>query len=101
MESWSVGSAIASQSSEPPSRNATGSKNRSTQVRASSNLSAADSGGVMCSGPYELKQWSPGNQIVLQANPDYWDPAYKPKIKTISVKFIVNASTLRVSLVST
>src|SRR5262249_29354857 len=33
-------------------------------------------GGVMCTGPYELKQWSPGNQIVLQANPHYWDPAY-------------------------
>ena len=58
------------------------------------------SGGVMCTGPYELKQWSPGNQIVLQANPNYWDPAYKPKIKTITVKFIVDASTLTSGLLS-
>jgi peptide/nickel transport system substrate-binding protein len=58
------------------------------------------SGGVMCSGPYELKQWSPGNDIVLTANPHYWDPAYTAKIKTITVKFIVNSSTLTSALLS-
>jgi len=57
-------------------------------------------GGVMCTGPYELKQWSAGNDIVLQANPHYWDPAYTPKIKTINVKFIVNSSTLTSALLS-
>lgn len=57
-------------------------------------------GGVMCTGPYELKQWNPGNQIVLQANPHYWDPAYTPKINTVTVKFIVNTSTLTSALLS-
>jgi len=57
-------------------------------------------GGIMCTGPYELKQWSPGNDIVLQANPNYWDPAYMPKIKTITVKFIFNSSTLTSALLS-
>ena len=57
-------------------------------------------GGIMCSGPYELKTWSPGNDIVLQANPHYWDPAYTPKIKTVTVKFIVNSSTLTSALLS-
>jgi len=57
-------------------------------------------GGVMCTGPYELKQWSAGNDIMLQANPHYWDPSYTPKIKTIDVKFIVNSSTLTSALLS-
>lgn len=57
-------------------------------------------GGIMCTGPYELKKWNPGNDIVLQANPHYWDPAYTPKIKTITVKFIVNSSTLTSALLS-
>ena len=57
-------------------------------------------GGVMCTGPYELKQWSAGNDIVLQANPHYWDHAYTAKIKTITVKFIVNSSTLTSALLS-
>lgn len=57
-------------------------------------------GGVMCTGPYELAKWSPGNQIVLKANPHYWDSAYMPKIKTITVKFIVDTSTLTSALLS-
>ncbi|HTW99341.1 MAG TPA: ABC transporter substrate-binding protein [Acidimicrobiales bacterium] len=57
-------------------------------------------GGVMCTGPYELKQWSPGNDVVLQANPHYWDPAYRPRITTITVKFIVDTSTLTSALLS-
>ena len=57
-------------------------------------------GGVMCTGPYELKHWNPGNDMVLQANPHYWDPAYTAKIKTITVKFIVNSSTLTSALLS-
>ena len=58
------------------------------------------SGGLMCSGPYELKQWSPGNDIVLTRNPHYWDPNYTAKIKTVTVKFIVNSSTLTSGLLS-
>ncbi len=57
-------------------------------------------GGVMCTGPYELKQWSPGNDIVLSANPHYWDPAYRPHIAAITVKFIIDASTLTSGLLS-
>jgi peptide/nickel transport system substrate-binding protein len=57
-------------------------------------------GGVMCSGPYELTKWNAGNDIVLKANPDYWTPAYRPKIKTITVKFISTSSTLTSELLS-
>ena len=45
--SWSVGSAMASQSNSPFSRSATGRTKRSAQTRASSNASAALSGGVI------------------------------------------------------
>jgi peptide/nickel transport system substrate-binding protein len=58
------------------------------------------SGGVMCTGPYELNQRNPGNDIVLQANPNYWDPAFTAKINTITVKFITNSSTLTSALLS-
>ena len=57
-------------------------------------------GGVMCTGPYELKKWNAGSDIVLSANPHYWDPAYRAKIKTITVKFIANSSTLTSALLS-
>ncbi len=57
-------------------------------------------GGVMCTGPYELAKWTSGNDIVLKANPHYWTPSYRPKIKTITIKFITNTSTLTSGLLS-
>lgn len=37
-------------------------------------------------GPYMLKEWSRGNQIVLEANPDYWGT--KPSITQVTYKFV-------------
>ncbi len=57
-------------------------------------------GGVMYSGPYKVKNWSPGSEIVLQKNANYWDPAYAPKNQTVTLKFIVNSSTVTSALLS-
>src|SRR6185437_15915910 len=57
-------------------------------------------GGIMCSGPYELQKWTPGSSIVVTANPDYWDPARRPHIKTITFTFGTNSTTLAESLIS-
>jgi peptide/nickel transport system substrate-binding protein len=57
-------------------------------------------GGVMCTGPYELSKWTAGNDIVLKANPHFWTSAYKPKISTITVKWVTSTSTLTSGLLS-
>ncbi len=57
-------------------------------------------GGVMYTGPYVLKSWSPGSEIVLEKNPNYWDSAYAPKVQTVNVKFIVDSSTVTSALLS-
>jgi peptide/nickel transport system substrate-binding protein len=57
-------------------------------------------GGVMCSGPFELNAWNAGRDIVLEKNPDYWDPAYMPNVNTVDVKFIVDTNTLTSGLLS-
>lgn len=51
-------------------------------------------GGVMCTGPYSLEKWTSGSEIVLSANPDYWDTEHRPKVDEITFKFITNATTL-------
>jgi peptide/nickel transport system substrate-binding protein len=51
-------------------------------------------GGVMCTGPYTLNHWTPGREIVLAANPTYWDTDHRPKIGQITFPFITNANTL-------
>jgi peptide/nickel transport system substrate-binding protein len=37
-------------------------------------------------GPYQLKEWSRGNQIVLDPNPNYWGT--KPSITQVTYKFV-------------
>lgn len=68
-------------------------------VRAGSKFGSAQ-GGIMCSGPYELKKWTPGESIVITANPHYWDPSRQAHIKTITFDFITNSTTLAEDLIS-
>jgi peptide/nickel transport system substrate-binding protein len=49
-------------------------------------------GGLMCTGPYKLQRWTPGNEIVITRNPSYWGkPALAAKVV---FKFITNPATL-------
>jgi len=43
-------------------------------------------GGVMCSGPFRLAKWSPGQSITLTRYDGYWDPSLKAK--STQVKFV-------------
>lgn len=57
-------------------------------------------GGIMCTGPFELKSWQSGQQIVLGRNPSYWDPTLEPKVGTLTFKFVTDATTLTNALTS-
>lgn len=51
-------------------------------------------GGIMCTGPFELKRWQPGQQLALTRNPHYWDTALQPRVKTLVFKFVTDPTTL-------
>ena len=51
-------------------------------------------GGVMCSGPFELAKWSPGQSITLTANPHYWNKALQPRAKKVTIDFITDTASL-------
>jgi peptide/nickel transport system substrate-binding protein len=57
-------------------------------------------GGLMCSGPFKLDKWTSGEQIATSANPDYWDSALRPRVRTFIYKFIPDSSTLTSALQS-
>lgn len=50
-------------------------------------------GGVSCVGPYELREWTPGRSIELEANPDYWDAENRPQTGVIDFRFVTNNQT--------
>ena len=47
------------------------------------------------SGPYRLVKWKRGEEIILEANPGYWDPS-KRRVKTGVIK-VIPETTTRVS----
>lgn len=57
-------------------------------------------GVVPCSGPFRLAKWKAGERITLVANKDYWDPALRPKVKTLDFRFISDTAALTNALVS-
>ena len=51
-------------------------------------------GGVMCTGPYTIQDWSTGANITLAANPQYWDSTLQPKVATIKFTFVRDPATV-------
>ena len=69
-------------------------------VVAKGSTFGTNKGGVMCSGPFELAAWHAGSNIVLSANPHYWNNAWKPKAKKVTIQFITDTSILTAALKS-
>ena len=49
-------------------------------------------------GPYRFASVSPGDRVVVQANPNYWGD--KPQFGTVTLKFISNAAARSAALLS-
>ncbi|TIC79116.1 ABC transporter substrate-binding protein [Nocardioides sp. GY 10127] len=57
-------------------------------------------GGIMCSGPLELSDWTPGQSITLTKNPDYWDPTFEAQSDEIDISFVADSSAVTQGLLS-
>ncbi|WP_404191540.1 ABC transporter substrate-binding protein [Streptomyces tauricus] len=57
-------------------------------------------GGLMCTGPFELKSWKSGESITAVRNADYWDTSLRPRAKKLTFTFITDNGTLTSALLS-
>nr|WP_283805528.1 ABC transporter substrate-binding protein [Bradyrhizobium tropiciagri] len=48
-------------------------------------------------GPFVFREWKQGSHIVLERNPNYWDPG-KPYLDRIVIRFIADANARAVAL---
>jgi peptide/nickel transport system substrate-binding protein len=57
------------------------------------------SGGIVCTGPYELGSWKKGDSLTLVANPHWWNAGQHPVLtKKATFSFISDDSTLTAAL---
>ncbi|MEU4162423.1 ABC transporter substrate-binding protein [Actinoplanes sp. NPDC026670] len=57
-------------------------------------------GGLMCTGPFELAGWQSGQKITLERNDTYWDATRKAKAGAFDFVFLTDSSTLTSALLS-
>lgn len=43
-------------------------------------------------GPYKFVEWKVGQEVILEANKDYWDKAHAPKIQRVVIRNIKDSS---------
>jgi peptide/nickel transport system substrate-binding protein len=53
---------------------------------------------TMCSGPYEVKKWIAGQQLVAVANPHYWDSTLTPRVHELIFKGVPDDASLTAGL---
>ncbi len=54
--------------------------------------------GVMCTGPFKVKEWKQGQSILLERNDDYWNADRKAKAKEFEIDFVVDPTAIGNSL---
>jgi len=57
-------------------------------------------GGLMCTGPYQVQSWTPGQGIELEANPNYWDDSRAPQVSHVAISFTTDSSAVAQALAS-
>ncbi|MEV6756677.1 ABC transporter substrate-binding protein [Streptomyces sp. NPDC051214] len=77
-----------------------GTVNEAAYMKKAGRSYGSAKGGLMCTGPFELTAWKPGESITATRNANYWDTSLKPKVKKLTFKFITDGSTLTSALLS-
>ena len=55
---------------------------------------------LMCTGPFKLTSWTPGQSIELTRNEKYWNPAGRAHAASVTLKFVSDSSALAAALSS-
>jgi peptide/nickel transport system substrate-binding protein len=62
-----------------------------TQIPASYSADAAFGARPVGTGPYRFVEWTRGQRIILERNPDYWDG--RPDVGSVQYRFLPDAGT--------
>ncbi|MGW0333181.1 ABC transporter substrate-binding protein [Streptomyces sp. NPDC003011] len=80
--------------------NGFGAVSEASYVKKAGRSYGTAKGGLMCTGPFELTSWKPGESITVRRNDAYWDTSLKPKARQVTFTFVTDSSTLASALLS-
>ncbi|MEU0743513.1 ABC transporter substrate-binding protein [Streptomyces sp. NPDC006134] len=80
--------------------NGFGAVNKASYLKKAEGSYGTARGGLMCTGPFKLAGWKPGESVTLVRNTGYWDTSLRPRVKKLTFTFVTDHSTLTGALLS-
>lgn len=79
---------------------AAGAVSKKAYVEQQGKTYGTPKGGLMCTGPFKLGSWRPGQSVVITRYDGYWDPDLRPKAGRVELKAVADQAALASALVT-
>jgi peptide/nickel transport system substrate-binding protein len=79
---------------------ASGAVSRQAYVEGKGKAYGTPKGGLMCTGPYKLDRWAPGQSVVISRNDRYWNPQLRPKAGRVELRAVPDQAALTNALLT-
>jgi peptide/nickel transport system substrate-binding protein len=79
---------------------ASGAVSRRAYVEGKGKAYGTPKGGLMCTGPYKLDRWTPGQSVLLARSDGYWNPQLRPKAGRVELRAVPDQAALTNALLT-
>ena len=73
---------------------ASGAVSKQAYVKGKGKAYGTPKGGLMCTGPFKLDRWSPGQSVVISRSDSYWNPRLRPKARRAELRAVADQAAL-------
>jgi peptide/nickel transport system substrate-binding protein len=79
---------------------ASGAVSEQAYVKAKGKAYGTPKGGLMCTGPFKLERWSPGQSVVISRSDGYWNSRLRPKARRVELRAVADQAALTNALLT-
>ena len=79
---------------------ASGAVSKRAYVEQQGKAYGTPKGGLMCTGPFKLERWTPGQSVVLTRYDGYWNPGLRPKAGRVELRAVPDQAALTNALLT-
>jgi peptide/nickel transport system substrate-binding protein len=79
---------------------ASGAVSERAYVKEKGKVYGTPKGGLMCTGPFKLDRWTPGQSVVISRSDGYWNPRLRPKARRVELRAVPDQAALTNALLT-